>query len=849
MAAFSMFLASPPAATPVASVYREKRAFGPSTSDGLGFSPSLVMEIAESAPVGFRTLRTCCVGWMQVVGVQEGSAPDDPNAPLVVALHPLHPIALTLLSVAQRASFEPPLSFIYTGVDPASLRTNLMPIINETPRFDTSNAVRTPDELWQGFRSGWRIVIESSGLAFAEVSAANLSNGFRSFGFAARTNWMKKPDASTRPRNFLDPVRLFHRLVRDELIPPEEVENSWLEVVTKNRVLITIRDEWNAPIVEANISVTDGTTQHTIELLPPREGTFDGPAGMRAYLVSYPGRKLTRIAGAFNNAEPSAEFDTEAPAHHVISSVRPEAWFHGPDPPLTDPTKALPLYTERNLVEPLIDGLPTFALMVEDLRKVTGPAHFFLWTSWWITHTFELIPGLASSTLKRLLEDINENVAPIRSLIWHFWISTKDSVGINKKAHNFVSSLRFGQSVYDSRTHHTFILAPFDTAEEAEFELRDVSGPIEAAGALGHQAEIAGVLDRLYHPGAHHSKIYIIRRTGGTVAYIGGIDFNKDRLDDPKHNAAEPFHDVHSRIAGPAAIDLARAFVYRWNDHPENRGTDRRITIAPPSDCPPGETCIDPTPVAPGGNSTCMVQIARTAGATTQDYAKDGDRNIWATLQQALERAKKYVYFEEQYLISPELSTLLLSVLTRIDHLIVVMDHYGEEKEWFHAREQFEGGRYRFLKPLRERFRDKVHVFTLFKNGRPYKVHSKVVIIDDVFATIGSANMNRRGFTHDTETNAFILDGRVIGGVRKFARDLRVRLWAEHLGWDPRGDNSKLWNIDRAIEIFLNERTSLVRHQPYDYARGETVIQLPRWENVIDPEGSDPPGPRPPGPL
>jgi hypothetical protein len=109
-----------------------------------------------------------------------------------------------------------------------------------------------------------------------------------------------------------------------------------------------------------------------------------------------------------------------------------------------------------------------------------------------------------------------------------------------------------------------------------------------------------------------------------------------------------------------------------------------------------------------------MVQIARTFGATTQDYAPSGDRNIWATLMQALEKAKKYVYFEEQYMVSPELRDLLVRVLPRIDHLVVVIDHYGEQS--LIARFQFEAARLRFFKPLRDllgdQFDQKVHVFS-----------------------------------------------------------------------------------------------------------------------------------------
>jgi phosphatidylserine/phosphatidylglycerophosphate/cardiolipin synthase-like enzyme len=841
---FSMFLASPPTGTPVASVYRQKRAFGPAPGNEAGFSPNLVMEIAESAAAEFRTVRTCCTGQVRIVGVQAGSSTNDPNAPLVLVLEPLA-AAIELRKLGEQTFFEPPLAFIYTGLDPNSLRTHLMPVINDTPYFNPGGGVLTPDERWERFRRGRPLEIKASGFRLAEVSAANLSNGFHAFSFAARTNWMRVPDASTPPLNFLDPVTLFQQLVNKELIAQGEARNSWLEVVTKDRVIITVRNEWNSPLADRDVSVTDGTTQHIITLTPDREGTFAGPAGMSSYVISIPERKLTRIAGSFNRAENNSEFTNAMPAHHVVSSVRPEDWFHGPDSSI-DPTKTLPLFTEHNTVRTLVDGLETFRWMVSDINKIKSPSHFFLFTSWWITHTFELIPGQPATTLKSLLENINEIGVPIRSMIWHFWAGTRDphgDLGINRAAHNFISGLRFARSLFDSRTHHAFILLPFVILEDPS----EIGGPMGAAAELAEQAEAEGLKDRAYHPGCHHSKTYVIRGTEGTIAYIGGIDFNPDRLDGPEHLINKPFHDVHSRIAGPAAIDLASAFVFRWNDHPENKGIDRRITVAPPSACPAGETCIDPVPAIPGHDATCMVQIARTFGATTQDYAPSGDRNIWATLMQALEKAKKYVYFEEQYMVSPELRDLLVRVLPRIDHLVVVIDHYGEQS--LIARFQFEAARLRFFKPLRDllgdQFDQKVHVFSLVKNGSPYKVHSKLVIIDDVFATLGSANMNRRGFTHDTETNAFILDGRVVGGVRRFARDLRVRLWGEHLGWVPHGDTSKLWNIDKAIDILLNHRPPTSRLAPYDFSRGVGVEQAPRWDRIIDPEGSDPPGPPP----
>ena len=57
----------------------------------------------------------------------------------------------------------------------------------------------------------------------------------------------------------------------------------------------------------------------------------------------------------------------------------------------------------------------------------------------------------------------------------------------------------------------------------------------------------------------------------------------------------------------------------------------------------------------------------------------------------------------------------------------------------------------------------------------PIYVHAKIAIVDDTWLTIGSANLNEHSLFNDTEVNVVTHDSGL-------ARDVRLRLWAEHLG-------------------------------------------------------------------
>ena len=87
----------------------------------------------------------------------------------------------------------------------------------------------------------------------------------------------------------------------------------------------------------------------------------------------------------------------------------------------------------------------------------------------------------------------------------------------------------------------------------------------------------------------------------------------------------------------------------------------------------------------------------------------------------------------------------------------------------------------------------RVHVFDVENHaGTPVYVHAKVCVVDDIWASVGSDNFNRRSWTHDSELSSAVLDttrdpreprdpAGTGEGARTFARDLRLRLAREHL--------------------------------------------------------------------
>jgi phosphatidylserine/phosphatidylglycerophosphate/cardiolipin synthase-like enzyme len=149
---------------------------------------------------------------------------------------------------------------------------------------------------------------------------------------------------------------------------------------------------------------------------------------------------------------------------------------------------------------------------------------------------------------------------------------------------------------------------------------------------------------------------------------------------------------------------------------------------------------------------------------------------------------------------------------------------------------------------LRKAGGDKVRVFALKKHtvdDLHLYVHSKTWIFDDEFAIIGSANTNRRSFTHDSEVVAAICDPRPdTPASPRMPHRLRMRLWAEHLYGSSKLDGAlttQLWDGVTSAELLVNRPLNarvfpLGEIIPEDFL--STIIRDEQWNSVYDPDGS-----------
>lgn len=327
-------------------------------------------------------------------------------------------------------------------------------------------------------------------------------------------------------------------------------------------------------------------------------------------------------------------------------------------------------------------------------------------------------------------------------------------------------------------------------------------------GALTAIVGGMNLTDKSYAPVTHEEATGLAGLLGAGGASMAGK---------PWYYRVENWHDTALRLTGPAAGAVEDEWLRRWK---KRRPSPRIAPVKAPDQAP-----------AEGGHAVTIL--------TTNSETPDREMHIREALCERISRAERYVYLENYVLSDPDIVAALANrlrdkkdlvvlfvtgkgdhpynILNRMTRLRLVLAAGGEgyilfdpsgQKQTnieanFKKREVSGGKLTRLLNPWFEKdeFRyetpegksvcvplGKIYdatsnrvVFAYPTNGyiagggRGIYVHSKLVLVDDDTAFIGSANLSYRSMVYDGEICACVAGSA--------AKDIRVALF-EHFSLD-----------------------------------------------------------------
>lgn len=216
----------------------------------------------------------------------------------------------------------------------------------------------------------------------------------------------------------------------------------------------------------------------------------------------------------------------------------------------------------------------------------------------------------------------------------------------------------------------------------------------------------------------NHRKIAII---DGKTGYIGGMNIADRYMDGGSR--FDKWRDTHARVKGPIIASLLHSFAVDWNFMGQ----------------PLIDDIADPAETYDKGDVGMQLL---TSGPTSQWS------DIEFIFQKAISSAKKRVYIQTPYFLPTDslLKSLQAAALAHVDIRVMIPAH-SDSSMLTYASESY----------ISECLRAGIK-FYQYTAGM---LHSKTILVDDEFSTIGSSNFDFRSFEHNFEANLFIYSHRV----------------------------------------------------------------------------------------
>ncbi|HEU4605134.1 MAG TPA: phosphatidylserine/phosphatidylglycerophosphate/cardiolipin synthase family protein [Nitrososphaera sp.] len=373
---------------------------------------------------------------------------------------------------------------------------------------------------------------------------------------------------------------------------------------------------------------------------------------------------------------------------------------------------------------------------------------------------------------------------------------------------------------------------------------RGIDGRADEVNIINEIAERYGISQKLMVridstaptlTSAHHEKIVIV---DNQIGFCGGLDLSSGKWDTSGHDYdnplrdanSEPWHDVHVMVSGPVVWDLIYHFHQRWA-YSESRSASQARRIR-----------IRSNYTRRGSHGSVQAVALRTW------HELDRQGGIQAWYAEMFRKAKKSIYIENQFPFQNSFATKLLEKRLQEERGLKAIIVSPVEPNLpgligsMIARMSVNDVNDN-LAALRKAGEGRVKTYSLVSQhaaiGAKRKqiyVHSKVMVVDDRWVTVGSANIDKNGFKDSSELNLGMASPRL-------ARGLRVRLWQEHLQdatdlsdfeqgfeiWEKAADdNGRRVSENRAIKghAYYYNFEEMGMLPPYPDAKGSTKFEL-----------------------
>jgi phosphatidylserine/phosphatidylglycerophosphate/cardiolipin synthase-like enzyme len=336
--------------------------------------------------------------------------------------------------------------------------------------------------------------------------------------------------------------------------------------------------------------------------------------------------------------------------------------------------------------------------------------------------------------------------------------------------------------------------------------------------------------------GAHHQKVAIV---DGRWAFLGSNDICQDRWDTSDHacgnphrvsrggKPCKPYHELQAVVTGPAARSLVDLFVERWAD-----GTGQRLE--------PAELVAhgaDEEPEAPLPEAV-TVEMPRTSIALYRQFphrlGRAPVREIASLLSSWIAEAERLVYVETQYFTSRLITDALVARMrdrsrSKLEIVVVLPERPEALKEELAVG----ATQVEVLGELTSVARETGHALGLYNaatsdgSGQDVfiYIHSKMMIVDDRRMTIGSANLNNRSLSLDSEINV-AWEAEADDEVASAIRALRGRLLREHAALPLPDEVFDVRGLCERLDGIARERKGHLRLHSVDAEEPSMLMKL-----------------------